>query len=55
MIYHLYWMLKEKKGDLLKQDLNIDMNEVNEWLRLAEEHYKVEPILYSDYITFKNF
>jgi lysozyme len=47
--------VERKKGDLLKQDLNIDMNEVNEWLRLVEEFYGVEPILYSDYITFKNF
>ena len=47
--------VERKDGDLLKFDLNIDMNEVNEWLRLAEEHYGVEPILYSDYITFKLF
>ena len=31
------------------------MNEVNEFLRLAEEHYGVKPIIYSDYITFKLF
>jgi lysozyme len=35
--------------------LDIDMNEVNEWLRLAEEYYGVKPIIYSDYITFKLF
>lgn len=35
--------------------LDIDMDEVNEWLRLVEEYYGVKPIIYSDYITFKFF
>lgn len=30
-----------------------DMNEVNKWLELAEAHYKVKPIVYSDYFFFK--
>jgi len=34
---------------------SIDMNEVNEWLRLAEEFYGVKPIIYSEYTVFKLF
>ena len=33
----------------------IDMNEVNKWLKLAEEYYGVKPIIYSDYFIFKVF
>ena len=32
-----------------------DIDEVNEWLRLAKEFYGVEPILYSEYLFFKVF
>jgi lysozyme len=46
--------VERKKDESLNHFImNIDMNEVNEWLRLVEEFYGVEPILYSDYITFK--
>ena len=33
----------------------IDMNEVNKWCELAEKHYGVKPIIYSDYLVFKFF
>ena len=33
----------------------IDMNEVNKWCELAEKHYGVKLIIYSDYLVFKFF
>lgn len=30
-----------------------DINEVNKWLELAEKHYGVKPILYTEYLFFK--
>jgi lysozyme len=45
--------VERRAGEFSK--LEIDMNEVNEWLRLAEEYFGVKPIIYSDYITFKLF
>jgi lysozyme len=45
--------VERKAGEYTK--LDIDMDEVNEWLRLVEEYYGVKPIIYSDYITFKLF
>lgn len=51
--------VKLEKGDLppvLDVELKeADMNQVNEWLRLAENHYGVKPIVYSDYLFFKIF
>jgi lysozyme len=32
-----------------------NMNEVNKWLKLAEKHYGVKPIIYSDYVYFMTF
>jgi lysozyme len=34
---------------------NADMDEVNKWLKLAENHYGVKPIVYSDFAFFKIF
>jgi lysozyme len=35
--------------------MGCDMNEVNKWLKLAEAHYKVKPIIYSEHLFFKIF
>ncbi len=49
--------VKLKKGDLPPildvelKECNID--EVNIWLKLAEEHYGVKPIIYTEYVFFK--
>jgi lysozyme len=51
--------VKLQKGDLppvLDVELKeCDIDEVNKWLKLAENHYKVKPIVYSDYLFFKVF
>jgi len=51
--------VKLQKGDLppvLDVELKeCDMNEANKWLKLAENQYKVKPIIYSDYLFFKIF
>lgn len=47
------------KGDLPPfldvEDKSIDMTEVNKWLQLAEDHYGVKPIVYSDFMFYKIF
>ena len=47
------------KGDLPPvldvEEKEIDMNEVNKWLKLVEDHYGVKPIVYSSLIFFKVF
>lgn len=52
-------VVKLEKGDLPPildvENRNCDMNEVFKWLKLAKEHYKVTPILYSEYIFYKVF
>tara|TARA_R110002126_G_scaffold291771_1_gene457527 strand:+ start:6450 stop:7121 length:672 start_codon:yes stop_codon:yes gene_type:complete len=51
--------VKLSKGDLPPvldvEDKLADMDEVNKWLELAEKHYGVRPIIYSDYLFFKVF
>jgi len=46
--------VKLSKGDLppvLDVELKeCDINEVNKWLKMAEKHYKVKPIVYSGHI-----
>jgi lysozyme len=32
-----------------------DMNEVNKWLELATDYYKVKPIVYTEFVFFKVF
>lgn len=49
--------VKLSKGDLppvLDVELKeCNIGEVNKWLYLAEKHYKVKPIVYSEYLFFK--
>jgi lysozyme len=51
--------VKLKEGDLPPvldvEKANTNMNEVNKWLQLAEKHYGVKPIIYSDYVYFMTF
>jgi lysozyme len=51
--------VKLEKGDLPPildvENRNCNMDEVLKWLELAKEHYKVTPILYSDYFFYKVF
>jgi lysozyme len=51
--------VKLKAGDLPPvldvEKANTNMNEVNKWLELAEKHYGVKPIVYSDYVYFMTF
>lgn len=51
--------VKLSKGDLppvLDVELKeCNMKEVNKWLKLAEKHYGVKPIIYSTYLFFKVF
>jgi len=46
-----------EKGDLPPildvEDRNCDMDEALKWLELAEEYYKMTPILYSEYFFYK--
>jgi len=37
------------------ENRNCDMDEVIKWLELAKAHYKVTPILYTDYFFYKTF
>lgn len=49
--------VKLSKGDLPPvvdvEVRDIDMNEVNKWIKLVEDHYGIKPIIYSDYLYFK--
>lgn len=51
--------VKLTKGDLppiLDVELKeIDVKEVNKWLELVESHYKVKPIIYTEFLFFKVF
>lgn len=51
--------VKLEKGDLPPildvENRNCDMNEVFKWLELAKTHFKVKPILYSEYFFYKLF
>ena len=51
--------VKLENGDLPPildvENRNCNMDEVFKWLELAKEHYKVTPILYSDYFFYKVF
>jgi lysozyme len=51
--------VKLKKGDLPPildvENQECDMNEALKWLKMAREYYKVQPILYTDYIFMKAF
>jgi len=45
------------KGDLPPvvdvEDRRINMDEVNKWCKLVEDHYGVKPIVYSEFLFFK--
>jgi len=49
--------VKLKKGDLPPildiEDKNCDIDEAFKWLKMAEEYYKVKPIIYSEYFFYK--